>query len=800
METNLEPQSKRLKLYDEYEQCAKQNAKLILKETEQFYAHNNDGFLTSPKRKSVGQFDLKVLASATKQIPGNWISSSQITLSSKPDTKKLTIKALKVPPQVSNEFILLQWGKLKRAINEIQQNLPISDTLEDLYQVCENLCLQKKASFLYDNLELECQNYITSERIRLEQNPSTNEAFLIALNECWTQYRSQMHLIRSIFLYLDRTFALHTPGMVTSWDMGLNLFNKFLMTSNEIRKKSLSGILDSIEKESIPQVLKSLLCMYSDLGIYLNGFERPFLEATTVIYRRVASDCINTMEIPRYLMYVEERLAKERERCSLYLDEKTRKPLIELVEHELVKKHSKALLEKGFESLVNADARADLARLYILLDRVGELDLLRLFFGFYTKRVGLQIVTNQNRDSTMIQDLVDFKEKLDMILDTSFQKNEGFSNTLKDSFESFLNIRQHKPAEMIAKYIDSKLRSTNKLSEPEVDMMLNRTLVLFRFVQGKDVFEAFYKRDLAKRLLLNKSISLDMEKSFISKLKAECGPGFTSKLEGMFKDMNLSRDLMNSFRQTKKYKDTYKDIELHVSVLTQGFWPVYRPMAVNLPPQMIQYQEMFKDFYNKRYNGRHLMWQSSLGYCVLKGYFPKGNKELVVSLHQAIILFLFNNTQTHRLSYLDIFNATNIEKSELDRTLTSLICGKTQILLKYPSNPHINETDLFTVNEEFTAPLLRIKVNAVQLEEAVEDNNITTEKVFQDRQYQVDAAIVRIMKFRSSLNHVQLINELLEQLKFPVKATDLKKRIESLIDRDYLERDKSDGNVYNYLA
>ncbi len=36
--------------------------------------------------------------------------------------------------------------------------------------------------------------------------------------------------------------------------------------------------------------------------------------------------------------------------------------------------------------------------------------------------------------------------------------------------------------------------------------------------QGKDVFEAFYKKDLAKRLLLGKSASIDAEKSMISKV------------------------------------------------------------------------------------------------------------------------------------------------------------------------------------------------------------------------------------------------------------------------------------------
>lgn len=68
-------------------------------------------------------------------------------------------------------------------------------------------------------------------------------------------------------------------------------------------------------------------------------------------------------------------------------------------------------------------------------------------------------------------------------------------------------------------------------------------------------------------------------------------------------------------------------------------------------------------------------------------------------------------------------------------------------------------------------------------------------QVLQDRQYQIDAALVRIMKTRKSLSHKLLIQEALQQLKFPLKATDLKKRIESLIDREYLARDTADPNV-----
>ena len=63
---------------------------------------------------------------------------------------------------------------------------------------------------------------------------------------------------------------------------------------------------------------------------------------------------------------------------------------------------------------------------------------------------------------------------------------------------------------------------------------------------------SFWERivqDLAKRLLVGKSASVDAEKSMLSKLKQECGGGFTSKLEGMFKDMELSKDINVAFKQ-----------------------------------------------------------------------------------------------------------------------------------------------------------------------------------------------------------------------------------------------------------
>ncbi|XP_039053548.1 cullin-4-like [Hibiscus syriacus] len=150
---------------------------------------------------------------------------------------------------------------------------------------------------------------------------------------------------------------------------------------------------------------------------------------------------------------------------------------------------------------------------------------------------------DEDKDKDMVSYLFEFKALLDSVIEESFSNNEAFYNTINDSFEHLINLHQNRPAELIAKFLDEKLRAGNKgTSEEELEGTLDKVLVLFRFIQGKDVFEAFYKKDLVKRLLIGKSASIDTEKSMISKLKTECGSQFTNKLEGMFKDIELSKE------------------------------------------------------------------------------------------------------------------------------------------------------------------------------------------------------------------------------------------------------------------
>lgn len=69
-----------------------------------------------------------------------------------------------------------------------------------------------------------------------------------------------------------------------------------------------------------------------------------------------------------------------------------------------------------------------------------------------------------------------------------------------------------------------------------------------------------------------------------------------------------------------------------------------------------------------------------------------------------------------------------------------------------------------------------------------------------DRHYETQAAIVRIMKSRKTIKHAELVAEVITATKSRgvLDPADIKKNIEKLIEKDYMERE--DGNVYNYLA
>ncbi|XP_049385432.1 cullin-3A-like [Solanum stenotomum] len=483
--------------------------------------------------------------------------------------------------------------------------------------------------------------------------------------------------------------------------------------------------------------------------------------------------------------------------------------LTNVVEKEMIESHMHRLVHMENSGLVNMivnDKYEDLGRMYNLFRRVSTgLALIRDVMTSHIREIGKQLVTGPEKlkdPVDFVQRLLDEKDKHDKIISSAFNNDKTFQNALNSSFEFFINLNPRSP-EFISLFVDDKLRKGLKgVTEEDVEIILDKVMMLFRYLQEKDVFEKYYKQHLAKRLLSGKTVSDDAERSLIVKLKTECGYQFTSKLEGMFTDMKTSQDTMQGFHAAAG-ADLAEGPSLTVQVLTTGSWPTQSVNTCNLPSEILGVCDRFKTYYLGTHTGRRLSWQTNMGTADLKATFGKGQKhELNVSTYQMCILMLFNKAD--RMSYKEIEQATEIPASDLKRCLQSLACVKGKnVLRKEPMSKDIAEDDAFYFNDKFSSKFYKVKIGTVVAQKESEpEKQETRQRVEEDRKPQIEAAIVRIMKSRRVLDHNNIVAEVTKQLqsRFLPNPVVIKKRIESLIEREFLERDKTDRKLYRYLA
>merc|ERR1719481_692404 len=137
---------------------------------------------------------------------------------------------------------------------------------------------------------------------------------------------------------------------------------------------------------------------------------------------------------------------------------------------------------------------------------------------------------------------------------------------------------------------------------------LNQCMIVFKYIEDKDVFQKFYSKMLAKRLVQHMSASDDAEASMISKLKQACGFEYTSKLQRMFQDIGVSKDLNENFKRHLANSGEPLDIDFSIQVLSSGSWPFQQSCVFNLPTELERCVTRFTAFYSGQHSGRKLNW------------------------------------------------------------------------------------------------------------------------------------------------------------------------------------------------
>ncbi|KAM5563965.1 cullin-1 [Rosa sericea] len=718
--------------------------------------------------------------------------------------------------------------KLKRILEGLPEAQFNSEEYMMLYTTIYNMCTQKPpydySQQLYDKYKEAFEEYITST-VMPSLREKHDEFMLRELVQRWANHKIMVRWLSRFFHYLDRYFIARRSLPALN-EVGLSCFRDLVYREvNANARVAVIGLIDKErEGEQIDRaLLKNVIDIFVEIGMgqmdaYEQDFEANMLNDTGDYYSRKASNWILEDSCPDYMLKAKECLRRERDRVSHYLHSSSEQKLVEKVQTELLVVYATQLLEKehsGCRALLRDDKVEDLSRIYRLYHKITKgLDPVAAVFKQHVTAEGTALVqaaedatSNQGssgsgaQEQVLVRKIIELHDKYMAYVNDCFINHSLFHKALKEAFEVFCNkaVSGSSSAELLAGFCDNILKKggSEKLSDEAIEETLEKVVKLLAYISDKDLFAEFYRKKLARRLLFDRSANEDHEKSILTKLKQQCGGQFTSKMEGMVTDLTVARDNQVNFEEyLKNNENVSPGMDLTVTVLTTGYWPSYKSFDLNLPEEMVRCVEVFKAFYETKTKHRKLTWIYSLGTCNINGKFEPKTIELVVSTYQAALLLLFNTAE--RLSYSEILTQLNLTHDDLVRLLHSLSCAKYKILLKEPATKTISPNDNFEFNSKFTDRLRRIKIPLPP----VDERKKVIEDVDKDRRYAIDAAIVRIMKSRKVLGHQQLVMECVEQLgrmfKPDIKA--IKKRIEDLITRDYLERDKENPNMFKYLA
>lgn len=582
---------------------------------------------------------------------------------------------------------------------------------------------------------------------------------------------------------------------------------------------------ESVDQSLLARLIDMYRAMDKDMKSYDERFEAAFKQNTEFFYKVKADEWILSDSTPQYLIKVEEAMIQEANRVSNYLLPHTSHKIQKICSDTLLRKQETLLLDKvgsGINALLRDEKKEDLARFFRVFSGVepNGLDPIADKVKNYITNEGKTVLEKREQaladaveqkdpalasDSKFITDLLDLHDKYSTLVKEQFQNHHLFQKALNVAFENTVNtdVGKHSNAELLSTYADSVLRTggEEKLTENEIEDVLEKVVQLFSFISDKDVFADVYRNHLAKRLLNQRSASTASEKSMIQKLKIRCGAQFTSKLEGMMTDLLLGQDTQTKFKTYVDAlpTDSKPPIEFSCEVLTTGHWPSYKIVEPVLPPVLSQCVDVFQSFYAKQTDHRKLTWVHSLGNALVKANF-KAPCELQVTTLQTLALLAFNGVpEGEFLSFSELSAKLGgkLEQDVMKKIVHSLACQKVKALVKEPESKSIDPlVDKFRVHSEFQSKIRRVRIAMANL-----DDSHNPQRVEEDRSLAIEAAIVRIMKARKTLQHNVLVTEVVQQLQnFRPNPRIIKKKIEHLIERDYLARDPNEQNVYTYLA
>lgn len=350
-------------------------------------------------------------------------------------------------------------------------------------------------------------------------------------------------------------------------------------------------------------------------------------------------------------------------------------------------------------------------------------------------------------------------------------------------------------------FLKKEFKDINDSSDHEFEF-INKISRLLYFLPDKDIYIELYKSNQIRRMVAG-NYNSDLEKELLEKLKKEHGNMFTKSCEDVIHSIEQSREIGEQFNVSPMSNGISYQLKCHILSCNLIF---DAGSAITLDPSIQTSLDNYSKYYQTKFQSKIISWIPSMSTSIIDIDFPKGKKEIMMTLVQLNIIKTINDQK--KLSLKDLLEKTSTDIKTFKIQISPLYLSKIyNLLLRTDENGNcinnqipLNLTDQLSLNTNYISK--HKKLTIVNLIRQVIEKKDIGNKIEEGRKYAIDACIVRIMKSRKILNYVDLQMSVIGQLHklFVPQPKQIKICIEGLIDKEYLKRSDAESSKLEYLA
>ncbi|CAD8209055.1 unnamed protein product [Paramecium pentaurelia] len=745
---------------------------------------------------------------------------------------------------------LLEGGSIK------MQNQEIMGIFNDIYKLTEDAGKNQNSQNQIkvksgESIEEQLINYfkgflqefITDIYQKFNEFKDEKESVLYIVSKTYHDYKAYSYWLYKMFSYLD-IFAMpqiHTNLSSTS----LKLFKEgYFDKCNKLILNTILQFIQETRKNGIllNKQIKQLIQLFSVMGskevelkhmkevgeydyvckkqqdasiFYKDQFQSHLLQETQKYYKEEIDDK-QKFTTPEFINWGNSIFKLELDMC-IECYPKSQLVIENKLKMMLVKDQASRLINSptGVGYMLQYDRTEELKQLFLYILRSKEcISHLAKAYQNYFEQQG-QIINNsieqeqqQQKDGRQPHEaelyftrILEIMEIAQNILKQQLYDEPEIQKSYSGAFMCVINKNEKSPM-WLAIYTDIIIRSEKGVNEMETDKRLSKIVSLFQLLYQRDVFFRHYQKFLSNRLLNQQIQNLQLEKQLLQKFKGETGTNVLTQLSSMINDIEQSNRFASDQQISKNTK-----FDLNVFLLSQGCWPITTILDnIIKPPQIQNVLENYEKLYLVKHNGRILTWCLNMGQGELIYKIQTEKYYLNVNTIQMVAFLQFNKKDSFTIK--DFLDMTKIDKIDLENSLIPFVCMKIISREKQDIEEFTDDNEVLKLNLGFSNRAKKMKLlpnqkmqpkRANKVKEQNQEELQQMEQLNKQREFVVDSQLVRLMKSKKTIKHHELLENCQSMISiFKPDVLFIKKRIENLIERDYIRRDEKDWNIYHY--